>query len=280
MAALDAAPADSPADLAVPAQAPPSTPESFDVDVDAKSREIAAMADAESEVKPAEPVEGEVEAKPEGEEEAKVDEGPAESPEVAALREEKAQIEAKVEALERRDNEWRESALETLVQNRALADKVQLLEQYLEAAGISVDERDLQILDLKAQGYAGAVKDQAAKYGQTRQQEAAVTARAAEMRMEATTVADKNGLPIDALVARWNALSDKAGKTVSFEEAGKSLMADISRATTARQVQANAAVKKPMPKAAGTSSSKPNFAPPTTDEGIRQRLAAHGFKLD
>lgn len=279
MAGLDASPADSPADLVVPDVAPPSSPDTGEVDIDAKSAEIAAMADAESAPKPDE--DEAAEAKPEEEAPAVEDKKPAEeAPEVLELKAELAQHVEKVATLEKRDNEWRESALETLVQNRALADKVALLEQYLTEHGIEVDERDMQILDLKAQGYTGAIKDQAAKTGASRQQEAQVAARATEMRMEASTVAQKNGLPLDALVTRWNALSDKAGKTVSFDEAGKSLLADISRATSARQIEANASVKKPLPKAAGTSSSKPNFAPPTTDEGIRQRLVAAGIKID
>lgn len=280
MPGLDAAPADSAADLAPPPEAPPASPTtSGEVDIAAKSAEIAAMADNEAKP-PVEPKDDEAkpaedEAKPE-DEEPKVEE----PPEVAELKAELAQRDERVASLEKRDSEWRDSALEALVQNRALADKVALLEQYLQEHDIGVDERDLQILELKAAGYTGAIKDAAAKHGTARQQEAAVTTRATEMRLEATSVAQKSGLPLDALVTRWNAMSDRAGKTVSFEEASKSLLTDISRVNSQPQLAANAKINKVLPKASGASSSKPSFAPPTSDEGIRQRLEAQGIKLD
>jgi hypothetical protein len=96
---------------------------------------------------------------------------------------------------------------------------------------------------------------------------------------EADKVASEHALPVDILFARWNQLCEKAGKTVPFAEAAKSVNADLKRGLTKRQVAANSAVKAPLKLKGGGSSSRPTFAPPTTDEGIRQRLKAAGHDI-
>jgi hypothetical protein len=279
---LDATTPDSPADLALPDSAPVQTPDSGEVDIEAKSAEIAAAADADGKPAP----EGEEGKEPEGDAEKPEGEGeepPAEeepAPEATEVQAQLAELEAKNAELAQRDSDWRESALETLASNRALADRVALLEAYLEQNGISVDERDEQILELKAQGYQNSIKEQAQKVGATKQQEAQITARATELRMQAQDIAKRESLPLDLLLQRWSGMSDKAGKTISFDEAAASLKADISRANTSRQVAAQKALKSPLPTKGQGSSTRANFAPPTTDEGIRQRLEAAGHKLD
>jgi hypothetical protein len=275
---------DSPAEMALPDSAPVQTPDVGEVDIAAKSAEIAAAADADTS-KPADDVDLEAkpeEAKPEGEEEPKVEEeaAPAEPPELVEAKTQLVELEAKVGELTQRDNDWRESALETLASNRALADRVSLLEAYLEQNGIAVDERDEQILELKAQGYQTSIKEQAQKAGATKQQEAQIVARATELRIDAENIAKRDGLPMDLLMQRWGVMSDKAGRTVAFDDAAKSLKDDFARANTSRQVEAQKALKQPLPAKGQGSSTRVNLASPLTEEGIRQRLEAAGHKID
>lgn len=202
-----------------------------------------------------------------------------EAPEVAELRASVGELEQQVQALEARDTEWRSSALDTLVQSRALAEQLALYEQYLEAAGIAIDPKDLQILELRRAGYSREIEGLVKQKTQATTSEAAVNARVTELRAEADKVASEHALPVDILFARWNQLCEKAGKTVPFAEAAKSVNADLKRGLTQRQVAANSAVKAPLKLKGGGSSSRPTFAPPTTDEGIRQRLKAAGHDI-
>lgn len=202
-----------------------------------------------------------------------------EAPEVAELRANVGELEQKVQSLEARDTEWRSSALGTLVQSRGLAEQIAMYEQYLEAAGIVIDPKDLQILELRRAGYSREIEGQVKQKTQTSTSEAAVTARVTELRAEADRAAAEHSLPVDILFARWNHLCEKAGKTVPFAEAAKSVNADLKRGMTQKQVAANSAVKAPLKLKGGGSSSRPTFAPPTTDEGIRQRLKAAGHDI-
>jgi len=75
-------------------------------------------------------------------------------------------------------------------------------------------------------------------------------------------------------------MSDKAGRTVAFADAAKSLKEDFARANTSRQVEAQKALKQPLPAKGQGSSTRVNLASPLTEEGIRQRLEAAGHKID
>lgn len=287
MAGLDAAPSAPSAPSASPApagDAPAST--ASVVSLESRIAEKKAALRSRMEAQPAEPeaepvaddVDLEGQAEGEGEEPAAEDATEAEGEgEVDAK---VAELEQQVAEAKARDDQWRSAAKQTLAQNRILSERIAVLEGLLSEAGVEVDPRIEENLDLKARLIRAELEQAAAAKPAEQAPAPEVQAAVTRLKGELSEAARAHGLAEPELFVAWNAMRD-AGRDVSLADVGrlmaaaaKDKAAEPKRAAAKKQATASRAAPSPLRGQVSGAVPTPDL---TTEAGRRRHLEAIGL---
>lgn len=191
-----------------------------------------------------------------------------------------AQAHQHIEALEKRDNAWRDAAAQTVVQNRVLAMRLQIMEAKMAEAGINLSPHEQQILELQAKVMKSELGQHFVEGAKTREHQAKIENRAGDLRTQAEGVAKRSGIELKKLVTTWNALSESEGRTLGFDEVADLLKAHGARGANARQIQTNASAPRVLNGRGSNSAAAPMLGKATTKDAINARLRSLGHQLD
>jgi hypothetical protein len=236
----------------------------------------AKVAEENGEEAPAvETVEEAIEAKPDGEVEAPVEEAKVE-PEYPP------EVKAKIEEVEKFKAEVTAKAQEVLRENAMYQRKTEWLMQAIDAAGLEIDPQALELFDLKTEKELGAdftkKAQEQAEAQRKAEHEKAVQAEVTKVNAEISKAAKAAKVDEVALKARWAAMvkvwqhTGGHGDMPTLDDA----VFEIKAVSDARQIKASTSAPALIKsKGAPTSAAKPRFE--NTHDGWRRHLRSQGF---